>query len=636
MVWQSQSFVGKRRLQTVLRTWNGDVCFVAKELWEPAHSEEAGTSSGLSDLVTAIVSAATANQRLMTAGSAWSFENLIQSDGWVLSLKNLNRRLHYVTDGDAPALSETWRQRQTAAHSKRRLVHVEAGITLGALSQLLQANRNEAWSLPTLGGTNGQTLAGAIATSTHGGECEQAPLSDLVRAIHLVTDGGRQVWIEPRSEAVTDDARLRAVLPYEDTEIIRSDELFNAAVVSMGRFGVIYSVVLEVTQAFNVIEVVTAVATADVLQALADGVSTSEPLAPLLSLLAKLPYPQKPNVQSEAVGGVYSCQLVCASRNTRRCWATRRWVTRENAIPLNTPTDPRAVHVLVARAARGLARVGAALGVPVGPSLCRVLSLGFDRQTQEGRRGPFHLLASGTAGASQHIPYVVDAIEIIFPVRAPQLARFLDVVFTAAEYYEQAGFIAIRPSRASSSTLSMHNVDDSHAYAIEFATLKHMHGSKKWLQFIHQQALLHGGRPHWGLYNKLTPEDVYRLYGEKCHRWHRALWSLTRDSMRFSSDFTRQRGLDPSSLRLIMAARRNSAGEITHLAGGPDAAWSPISVRDAIADIRSGTQSYAIASGADLSFIVETEGTRGSEGELSAVPSHAPADRLLAALPTMP
>ena len=104
------------------------------------------------------------------------------------------------------------------------------------------------WALPTLGGSSRQTLAGALSTGTHGTDVHLPPLADAVRALHLVGPGGRQHWIE-RSVSVTCDAALRRTYP--EIEIHRDDEMLAAAVVALGRFGIIYSVLLDVVPQFS-------------------------------------------------------------------------------------------------------------------------------------------------------------------------------------------------------------------------------------------------------------------------------------------------------------------------------------------------------------------------------------------------
>ncbi|MDQ0212721.1 MULTISPECIES: hypothetical protein [Arthrobacter] len=68
-------------------------------------------------------------------------------------------------------------------------------------------------------------------------------MADAVKALHLVGPGGRQHWIE-RAASITDDQALRRTYP--GIEIHRDDDLLAAAVVSVGRFGIIYSVLLDV------------------------------------------------------------------------------------------------------------------------------------------------------------------------------------------------------------------------------------------------------------------------------------------------------------------------------------------------------------------------------------------------------
>ncbi len=132
-----------------------------------------------------------------------------------------------------------------------RLVHVEAGINLIDLNCWLDRSEPPR-AMATLGGSNGQTLAGAINTSTHGANADMPPIPDLVRAIHLVGPGGKQWWIEPDEmrvtrEEVMRDLMARGVLD-PCLELRYDDELFDAALVSMGTAGVVYSYVVEVVQ----------------------------------------------------------------------------------------------------------------------------------------------------------------------------------------------------------------------------------------------------------------------------------------------------------------------------------------------------------------------------------------------------
>jgi D-arabinono-1,4-lactone oxidase/Protein of unknown function (DUF3892) len=605
MVCKSQNFVGVHNTNMPISNWNGDVQFTASQYWEPAHESPSEPPTGLANLVHAVAMATEQDKRLMTMGSTWAFENLIRSDDWEISLRQLTRQLFYVTGFAGQALTDSWRQLQFDRNGTRRLVHVEAGIEIGALSDLLMENPGEAWSMPVLGGANKQSLAGAISTSTHGGDWQQPPLPDLVRSIHLVTDGGREIWIERASDPITQDGRLRPVLPCGDTEIVRDDEIFNSALVSVGRFGVIYSFILEVTKAFNVAEVVTLVEREAVLTALAAGTQPSDSQTPLKSLFALLAGPGLPasiEVSGEVSGDPRFCQLIFNSQDTRMCWAQRRWATT-NSTPLNVPGEPSSFFPLEVMFALAIANLSWGVGANAAWIVEQAIGPAFADAMSKGRRGPYHLLTSGTRASSQQPPQA-ESIEVIFASSDPHFVTFLRAVLYEAANYKQAGYISIRPCAASRATLSMHNVNATHAYSVEVSTLKGVPDALTWMHFVHYQAMQFGGRPHWGQYNKLDASAVNWLYGKSLRRWHRALWHLTRDSGRFSSDFARARGLDPESVRVVKGVYRTAEGALTHLVGPAGAAWSPVSARDVITDIRGSKALYAIETDRQIAFIV--------------------------------
>ncbi len=143
----------------------------------------------------------------------------------------------------------------------RALIEMEAGITIHDLNPQLDA-RN--LGLTNMGGYDGQTIVGAISTSTHGSGIGLGPFPDMVRSLVLATTGawsGKTVGgggpvdgvylyrIEPTG-GITNPAT------YTDPSIalIQDDDCFNATICSMGCFGVIYSVVIEVMPAYRLTE----------------------------------------------------------------------------------------------------------------------------------------------------------------------------------------------------------------------------------------------------------------------------------------------------------------------------------------------------------------------------------------------
>ncbi len=151
------------------------------------------------------------------------------------------------------------------AAKERKLYHVEAGIKIQRLYQILEypwstspyapkkaapdTMQHHGYALPTMGGAGGQSLAGAISTSTHGSDFDRRPISDMVQGIRIVGAGGAQFFIQKGGHnAIVDVDKLQQIMPCVSGcgQIVSDDDAFNAVLVSMGRMGIIYSFVLEV------------------------------------------------------------------------------------------------------------------------------------------------------------------------------------------------------------------------------------------------------------------------------------------------------------------------------------------------------------------------------------------------------
>jgi hypothetical protein len=117
------------------------------------------------------------------------------------------------------------------------------------------------WAFKTLGGAGGQTVFGALTTGTHGGDFLIGPIADSVMALHLVADRGKHYWIEPESLTplgvrLTDNNLLKAMYGQaryggpNNFKVIRDDTLFNSVLVSAGRFGIVYSIVIAAVRQY--------------------------------------------------------------------------------------------------------------------------------------------------------------------------------------------------------------------------------------------------------------------------------------------------------------------------------------------------------------------------------------------------
>ncbi len=154
-------------------------------------------------------------------GSGHSFTALVPTEGTLLSLDRINGLVRH----DAAAMTAT----------------VRAGTKLSALGPMLAGIRQEMPNLPDI---NKQTLAGALATGTHG-------TGKGVKAIHGEVTAMRLIL--PNGEVAECSRELRP-------------ELFHAARVSLGAFGVVSEVTLQNRTLERVKKIVSLVDTEDMLR----------------------------------------------------------------------------------------------------------------------------------------------------------------------------------------------------------------------------------------------------------------------------------------------------------------------------------------------------------------------------------
>jgi FAD binding domain/Abnormal spindle-like microcephaly-assoc'd, ASPM-SPD-2-Hydin len=203
----------------------------------------------LEELVAIAKTATQKGHHVRAVGSSWSFSDVAVTDGYVVETNRLVQFLdNVVPRALRSAIVSAMPDGGTIAPSK--LIHVEAGIEVDELMKALDVRMQAPF---TMGGSSGQTLAGVISTSVHGGDWRLPPLPDAVRAIHLVGPDGRQHWIEPDAGRITEHTELAKVLG-PDVEIHYDDDWFDSVLVSVGSLGIIYSVVLEVTDQYHLEE----------------------------------------------------------------------------------------------------------------------------------------------------------------------------------------------------------------------------------------------------------------------------------------------------------------------------------------------------------------------------------------------
>ncbi|KAL4728305.1 hypothetical protein ACLX1H_005048 [Fusarium chlamydosporum] len=228
-------------------------------------------ANNISDLVKAVHDGADQKLNVRIVGSGHSFSNVCPTDGILLDPHGMNQFLK---------LNPSSLKKSADAAN---YAFVESGITIKNLNTQLDRMGK---ALATMGAYDGQTLAGAISTGTHGsGQCS-GNLASLVRAIILVSESGLVYQIEPK-DGITDPAKF--VPEYAET-LKQDDDWFQAALVAMGCLGLIHSYIIEVVDTFYLSEVRALTTWQSFKSELADGLN-SKPLQNHYFELDLNPYP---------------------------------------------------------------------------------------------------------------------------------------------------------------------------------------------------------------------------------------------------------------------------------------------------------------------------------------------------------
>lgn len=209
--------------------------------------------TSLNQLIAIINDAGGKKQRVRAVGSGHSTSDITRTDGAILIDPH---QMAAVMDVDTATLNQ---QGRTTS-----LIRIQSGILIKDLNQQLDGRGLALVHMPAY---DGQTISGAMSTGTHGSGAKWGPMASMLRSIVMVLGNGTVMQIEPASSAITDPSKFSGTLPEAPgvpVVLLQNDDWFNAAQVSMGCLGVIYSYTIEVTAAFHVSENRTAVRWEDI------------------------------------------------------------------------------------------------------------------------------------------------------------------------------------------------------------------------------------------------------------------------------------------------------------------------------------------------------------------------------------
>ncbi|KAF2740827.1 D-arabinono-1,4-lactone oxidase [Polyplosphaeria fusca] len=136
-------------------------------------------------------------RRVVTVGSAHSPSDLTCTSAWMVNLDDFNQVLK--------------------VDRERKTMTVQAGIRIHKLNS---EAREQGLTIPSLGSIDDQSIAGAIATATHGSSMSHGLLSDNVVSLRILLANGQAVKCSSE----------------------QSPDLFRAALVSLGALGIVVEV----------------------------------------------------------------------------------------------------------------------------------------------------------------------------------------------------------------------------------------------------------------------------------------------------------------------------------------------------------------------------------------------------------
>lgn len=460
----------------------------------------------LEDLIGTVTQAESNGATVRAIGSSHSWSDVAKTEDYLVYTDKLDRILDL----------EGYHLRPDLPFRRDRLVHVECGITIRELNRALDAR---GLALINLGGFDGQTVCGVTSTSTHGSGIAFGPLCDFIKSIQIVGDAGKVFRIEPApasGQALTDPVAFRNAHPDPARfELVQDDQWFNAVVVGMGCLGLIYSVVIEVREAFLLKETRTLTTWSEVKRALSPWglYQTPEHYELLLN-----PY----SVDGE-----------------NRCLITTR-------VETTTPGNRERSIYIKYQAVLELSAWWVKFLSWFWPSKIKetlntaVEALRDDDFTDKSYR-VFHI------GEANDIPAISS--EFAVPVEHDAYLAAIDrLIAVAAQVGKEEKLyltvpVAVRFVKSTRAFLSPMNGRDT--CMLEVIALAGVKNSERIMERIERALESFQVRPHWGQINHISKERLLPMYGDSYTQWqtvHRQI--NTRGT--FASPFSRRVGIDPA------------------------------------------------------------------------------------------
>ena len=175
-----------------------------------------------------IANAINSKMSLRAVGSRWSMSAIAHEEEWMLDTQSLNIKIP-IEKNDLDSKSN---------EDNQKLFLFQCGNSIKEINNYLKRKK---LSLSTSGASNGQTIAGATSTGTHGAALNFGCIHDSIVGVHVIINENKSYLIEQKTQPVLSKEFADII----NTELIRDDEMFHAVQVGMGCMGVITGIVIR-------------------------------------------------------------------------------------------------------------------------------------------------------------------------------------------------------------------------------------------------------------------------------------------------------------------------------------------------------------------------------------------------------
>jgi hypothetical protein len=398
----------------------------------------------------------------------------------------------------------------------KNLFLTECGIRIHVLNAVLNKQKK---ALINMGAYTGQTIIGAISTSTHGSGVTLDSLPGFVEAIILVGEKGRVFHIERSQGPSTAPMHINGL----QAELIQDDDVFLSSVVSMGCLGIVYAVLLRVCDNYLLQEKRTFCTWDEIKPKLKQG-----------DILLD-------NRHLEVLIDPYS-----VNRPSNDCLVTER-----NICPADTPTNWFRLH-----RALGYTLIGWLIPPFLLNAFLRFIFNHFPKITPWILKISLKTLRDGCyigpsfkvldLGSANNIS--AYSTEIAFPAN-----RYLDAVEALLALFKKTckegqqyitSPFSLRFVKKSEHYLAMQYGDEpGFVCMIEFPVLNGTIGGIEMLARVESEMYRYGGIPHWGQYNHvgIGEETLNKLYPQ-FSKWMENYKRMCPNGT-FQNDFTERCGI---------------------------------------------------------------------------------------------